>query len=170
MAVAWVYFSHRNDASQTLQNILGSLLQQLVRRRVNVSQNVRSFYKNYKSQEIRPDSEALVPVITTVVSTFKRTFIIIDALDEAVPNVRTRLLEILRSLPVSLLVTSRSMGEIRSELEGSVIALIPTSSDDLSNFVEAELTSTSTLERLLAKDPKLRDTIISKVIEKSEGM
>ena len=60
-------------------------------------------------------------MLTDVLKPLKRTYVIVDALDECTEEMRWELMEILRSeeLGVQLLLTSRFLDNIEEELEGA---------------------------------------------------
>ena len=168
-AVVWIYL-HYNSPNQTMENILGSILQQLIWQRVGVSRNVMRFYRQHCDKKDRFDIDALVKVLGREMLTFYRTFIIVDALDEIEPAIRIQLLEILQSFEISRLVTSRTYPSIERELRGFTILDMVVSSNDIKCFVEAELSKDDRLARYLSNDAELRSMTSKHIEEKSEGL
>ena len=175
-AVAWIYLNYRASSLQTSRNLLGSLLQQLVGKRSNVSRDVRKLYEEHHSRGSQPGNEAIFYALSEEIATYTKTFIVVDALDESESRTRGELLDVLRSLEVNLLITSRRQPDIERELEGSIALEIRTSNieNDLRIFVDAELSTNSprhsNLHRLLKKDPGLQDFIVNKIVKNSWGM
>ena len=168
-AVVWIYL-HINSPNQTMENILGSILQQLIWQRVRVSKNVMSFYRQNCDRKDRFDIYALVKVLDREILTFYRTFIIVDGLDEVEPAIRIQLLEILQSFETSMLVTSRTYPSIERELRGFTILDMVVSSNDIKSFVEAELSKDGRLARVLSNDVEFRTMISEHIEEKSQGL
>ncbi len=98
----------------------------------------------------------------------------VDALDECSESgsTRERLLAELVDLPseVRLLVTSRPNSAIEQLFVEAECLEISAHEDDMRRHLAARIASESLLMRHIAADPSLRDTIITKVIEKAGGM
>lgn len=176
-AVAWIYLNYRANSLQTSRNLLGSLLQQLVGKRLSVSRDVRKLYEEHHSRGSLPGTEAIFYALSTEIATCTKIFIVVDALDEVESRTRAELLDVLRSLEVNLLITSRPLPEIEIELKGSKTLEIRTSNieNDVRRFVDAELPTNSPrhsnrLHRLLKKGPGLQEFMINKIVKNSGGM
>ena len=169
IAVVWIYL-HWNSPNQTMENILGSILQQLILQRVRVSENVMHFYREHCDRKDRLDIDDLVKVLATEILTFYRSFIIIDALDEIESDIRIPLLQILQSFQINLLVTSRTYPAMERELQEFTTLHIEASSNDMERFVEAELSKDHGLARVLSNDAELRRMTIKRIEENSQGM
>ena len=168
-AVVGIYLN-RNSPNQTVEKILGTILQQLIMQRVSVSKNVMGFYNQHRETKDRPDIDALVEVLETELSTFYRAFIVLDALDGVEPAIRNQLLLILQSLGINQLVTSRAYPAIERELRGFTTLDLDASSNDVQRFVEAELSKDNRLARVLLNDAELRSMMSKHIQEKSQGM
>ena len=166
--LVWVYLNFTGDARQTLSNILGSLIKQLVQRRSRVPSDVRRSYENYQRGEGRPNTIALVQLLRTEISTYAKNFIIVAGLDEASTTVRNKLLEILESLDVNLFISSRSLTDTVEQFCDAIRVDMLAPSIDLKAFICYEL-SNRTLVSPLSLDSNFHHTIIEKMEEKSNG-
>ncbi|KAL8786478.1 MAG: hypothetical protein Q9195_008183 [Heterodermia aff. obscurata] len=164
-AVIGIYLN-RNSPNQTIENILRSILQQIIRQRAAISKNVMGFYNRHSESKYRPAIPALVEVLATEVLKLRRTCITIDALDEIEPPVRISLLQILQSLRVNLLVISCAYPAVERELREFTTMDLEASSDDVKRFIEAELSE----DHRLSNDAELRSMMSEHIEKKSQGM
>ena len=111
--VICLYLDHKDSKTQTRENLLGSLLKQLVQLRQYgaVSPALREAYKSAKAIKANPSSKELRKLLQAELANYKRVVLVVDALDECVPSSRRDdLLADLRKLQeqkLSLMVTSR---------------------------------------------------------------
>jgi len=111
-AVLYLYLNHEEKETQTLANLFGSLLKQLIEQQgpVVVSAEVRELYQKSR-KESRPQVKDIYEVFKSSLSIFKRVFIVVDALNESHEDIQVRLssqLDEVRSSKVSLMVTQRA--------------------------------------------------------------
>jgi hypothetical protein len=110
VATTFIYCNYKEQAQQTVSNLVASLLRQIVQGRRAISDDVKSFFERHRRQTSRPTLDQLKDVLISEIRTRSKVLIIVDALDECREDDTTRalLLEVLRSLPrqVNLMVTS----------------------------------------------------------------
>lgn len=121
-----------------------------------------------------------IKLLAEMVPIFKRTFIVIDALDECDANDRSDLLdafEKLSSFPnsiVKIFVTSRYTDDIALALDGHLKLLIKTHhiSNDISIFIDYEINSAVKRKKLLRgkADAGLQQTVKSALNQGANGM
>ena len=104
----------------------------------------------------------------TEISTYAKTFIIVDGLDGASTAVRFKLPHILQSLDVNLFISSRSLTDIVVELREAIRVDMLAPSSDMKDCIRDELSRVTLVSRLSANDGSLR-AIIDKIEEKSNG-
>lgn len=160
----------RTSPNQTMENTLGSILQQLIRQRARPSKNVMHFYREHWDRKDRPDIDELIKVFATENLNLHRTFVIIDALDKIESATRIELLRILQSFQISLLVTSRTYPAIVRELREFTTLDLDASSNDLKRFVDAELSKDNRLARVPSNNAELRRMMIKNIEKESQGM
>ena len=151
IAVIGIYLNG-NSPNQTVENILGSILRQIIMQRVGVSKSIKGYYNQRRETKDQADIDALVKVLDKEILTFYRSFIVVDALGEIGPVIRIRLLEILHLFEINLLVTSRTNRSVEQELRGFTTLDIGVS-NDIERFVETELSIDSRLARILSNMP-----------------
>jgi hypothetical protein len=168
MATTFIYCNYKEQAEQTVCNLVATLLKQMIQDRRVISADVKSFYERHHRREARPTLDQLTEVLMSEIRTYSKVFIIVDALDECREDDATRalLLEVLRSLPlqVNLMVTSRNLPSIRRDFVGTKLLHIRAKDDDLRVYIEGRI----------ALGPRhlknLQDAIVNKIVENAKGM
>ena len=115
IAVLNVYCKWDDPLSQTIDGLLCSLLKQLVQKFGTASEGLIKMFNEHQKKETRPSRTELLNVLGSELSPFKRTFMVVDGLDELLEEKsRLTLLETLTALPgrVNVLVTSRPLKSI----------------------------------------------------------
>jgi hypothetical protein len=124
MGMAFLYCSYAEKMDQTIEELVGSLIQQLLLRQHVIPKDVLEFYNSHKRYNTPPDYAELSEHLRSLVSLFSKVYIIVDALDECDEGNKTRssLLAQLRNLDrrVQLFFTSRRLGDIENLLSGAV--------------------------------------------------
>lgn len=110
--VVCMYLDYKDATNQTLVNLMGSLLKQLVQLRDSafVSNDLRDLYRKAKRRSAKPRLEQVRQLLLAEIATYDRVYCVVDALDEC--SFRQELLsEILKLVPekLSLLITSRQI-------------------------------------------------------------
>jgi ankyrin repeat protein len=109
--VLFMYLNHKEKEKQTIENLLGSLLKQLIQydETAPLSEDVKHIYLNSK-KEARPSPESLIKVLGIELQRFPKAFLVVDALDESEEATRIQLLDRLDQLlseRTKLMVTQR---------------------------------------------------------------
>lgn len=110
-----MYLDYKESRAQTLENLLGSLLKQLIQLESSrsVSRELRDSYrKATRIGNADPRLKDIRQILYTEISRYKRTYLVVDALDEC--TLKYELLDELRKLPpekLSLMITSRRIEE-----------------------------------------------------------
>ena len=170
-AVACFYFDFAAQQEQSSTSMLGTLLKQLVVGMREVPGEIVQAYEDQKNSigGRRPRLPDILKMLQNTSST-KRTFICIDALDECVPEHRTKLLDslnkILQKSPATrIFVTGRPhiQPDITRCLTGRVTSLlISTKRDDIIRYLRSKLEEDIILD---AMDSSLEAEILKKIPE-----
>ncbi|KAK6430789.1 hypothetical protein LTR95_013053 [Oleoguttula sp. CCFEE 5521] len=169
IAVAYLKY---NDSSQTLENILGSLLRQLQEGHQMMEQALLDLHKKHTFSKTTPYPDELSCVLARISESFQDVFIIVDALDECSDDVRWGILDGLRNLApqVHLLLTSRPIDSIEEELEDFVHLPIKANRADLELFIDQHIEKNRHLKRICARSPALRADMKDAVISTAKDM
>ena len=168
VAIAIVYCNYKEQADQTVSNLVAALLKQIIEDdRRAISDRVKSFYER-QCRKPRPTRDQLTGVLISEIRTYSKFFIIVDALDECREDDETRamLLRTLRSLPeqVNLMVTSRNLPSIARDFERAKRLHIRAKDDDIRAYIKDRID----LRPRHLKN--MQEEIMDKLVENAKGM
>ena len=171
VGIAYIYCNFRQQQEQKPEDLLASLLKQLVQEQPLIPEKVKSFYELHKNKRTRPSLDEISQVLHFVVADYSRAFIIIDALDECQVSDggRRRLLSEILNLQdktgASFYATSRFIPEIRKEFEGNVSLKIRASNKDVRRYLDI-----SQLPSFVLRSPDLQEEVKTEIIKAVDGM
>ncbi|KAE8441895.1 hypothetical protein EG329_004201 [Mollisiaceae sp. DMI_Dod_QoI] len=172
-AVSYVYCNYKQQEQQTVSQILACITKQLIAQLGKAPFQVAEGWRDYKVRGTRPGVEKIHAWLQTIVSFFSNVFIVLDALDECedINGTRTSVVQYLQKLPkISLLCTSRPLGHTSEILRGCPVIEIKAHPQDVEKYLKARIKQSGRLEMLVRNNKGLKETIIQKVLEKTEGM
>ncbi|KAK2812771.1 hypothetical protein FQN50_001100 [Emmonsiellopsis sp. PD_5] len=136
LGVAFYYCSHKRQDSERVEDILASLLAQLLEARPDRLKSIRELYKSHcRGQKLR--LKDIQRELRDVVKQYDQTFIVIDALDEFGPEPRNRgdllgkISYLQEAANIKLLVTFRTNTRIRPEPHGPKLEISANEADIL---------------------------------------
>jgi hypothetical protein len=169
IAVTHIYCNYKEQAVQTVSNLVSSLLKQMVQGRSALSDNLKSFYRHHQDQDTYPTLDEFLEALGSEIGIYSKVFIVVDALDECTEDYGTRanLLRVLRTLPgtVNLMFTSRDLSSIARQFRGTKRLDIQAHGEDLRKYVRGRIASLPR-QHLIG----LQEVIEDKVVEVSGGM
>lgn len=170
---AYAYITVDEQQFQSARNLVASLLQQLLPRGPGVAEDIDQLYNQHPVGKTTPSVRQLTKLLLAEVQRNPKTFIIIDALDEATESTRKAFLHVLLELDplVNLMITSRH--SIESDLgsfKKSERLDISADDQDVTNYVAAGIAEDPRLSMLVKKDPKLHESIVRKLTRNAQGM
>ena len=168
-SVACFYFDFAAQEEQSPAVVLASVLRQVVGGLEEVPERIVKAFRD-RGKVIGGQSLVLAEIVEFLqdISSFRRTFICLDALDECPPRHRVKLLDslddILQKSPrARLFLTGRShiRGEVEKHLAGRVaIRSITPTKDDVTAFLRAKLKEDTMPD---AMDARLEEEIIQNI-------
>ena len=181
LMVAYFYIDFSEKETQTPENMIRSLLEQICRQSQSAAQALDSLYSSCANGTQQPTLDQLLPVSRGVLHGIKDrdTFFIIDALDEC--NEREELLRLLERIyeqkhpKLHILVTSRQELDIEESLEAMTNdeARICIQSElvqgDILTYIQDRLENDNSLKRFKSQ-PRIQEKIREALIEKADGM
>jgi hypothetical protein len=174
VGIAWVYFNYNEHASQTTENLISSLLVQLVQRHPLVSGEVISSFRSHRARLSRPSTEEYLKLLRQELRRFTKTYFVIDALDECPTRNRRRekfVSELQRLQPgVRLLFTSRPLRDIRAMMPSAPDLEIRANNEDVVLYLEGQIQQEARLQRHIKDEPSLHSHIVAAIVESVEGM
>lgn len=172
--VAYFYFDYKERGNQTPILVLASLVKQLGYQIPCLPQKISKLYADLEHKGERPNLEELLIVLLSIFVSFKRVFIIFDALDECnQKGQRDRLLPLFHRLGeggANLFITSRYYPEdIQVSFKDVPRIEIIASGQDIKSYILQKLEENPQVKRL-AEKAGCEDRIISKLTERANGM
>ncbi|KAK4655105.1 hypothetical protein QC762_0072540 [Podospora pseudocomata] len=169
--ILYLYCNYKERSQQSVQNMMGSLLKQLIQHTGVIDEDIVKSSKDEKPVRL----ETITRFLQNKVMGFSLVYIIVDALDECADteDTQSRLASDLHNLPkhVKLLFTSRYTIGVEEDL-GPVPRLeIRASDEDIKRYIEGRVGSEhSRLQKHIRTDPDLLEEIIDKVVGNCKGM
>ena len=132
---------------------------------------LEGIYDDYKKKAVRPPVNNLVRILQGLIEKLGKVYIVVDALDEASEDCRSKILRILSNLSISLLVTSRPL-DLSRLLPGRTIQvrIDGQTLHDIEAFATKHLEENDRIQSLMQGDEDLRAKVLCKLREKSQGM
>ncbi|KAK2762720.1 hypothetical protein FQN54_000894 [Arachnomyces sp. PD_36] len=174
VGVAYLYCNFRREHEQKTTDLLASLLKQLIREQISFPESIRSLYNRHNGKGTRPKLDEILSALQSVIPTYARTFIIIDAVDECgnSDGSRSRLLSAIFDLQAStganVFATSRFIPDIVKEFEGRSSSLeIRASNEDAARYLEGRMWQ---LPSFVARNSDFQKEIKTEIIRAVDGM
>jgi predicted ATPase len=173
IGIAYVYCNFRLQQEQKPEDLLASLLKQLVQEKPATPTCVKSLYERHKSKRTRPLFEEISKALQSVVADYSKVFIIIDALDECQVSDggRRRLLSEIFNIQAktgaSLFATSRFIPEIMKEFEESISLEIRASDKDIQRYLDGHMLE---LPSFVVRNHDLQEEIKTEITKAVDGM
>lgn len=175
-AVIYIYNSYKEHDEQSATNLVGSLLQQVVRKKSVISDGIMTMYQQHLDQRTRPSLSDLSSALRRESKDFTHVFILVDALDECAEanGVRGSLLEELRGQLVEpntrLMITSRFITGLEYDPNKVIFLEIRASDDDVKEYLHCRISKERRLARHVERDEDFHDAIIKTIVNNAEGM
>ena len=175
IAVACLYYEFLTQQEQTITNMMGAILKQLVSRG-GIPENVREAFQEGKRGIVgrRMRLPDLMRILGTVIASLPQVFICIDALDECLrknlPELLDSLRDIVRESPrTRIFLTGRPHVKeaIRGYFDIAVVLPISPNTEDIKNYLEMRLDRDVEPE---AMDNDLRADIVTSILDNMSDM
>jgi len=176
IGIAYIYCNFRRQDEQKVENLLASLLKQLYREQLPSSAgSVSNLCDRHKDKGTRPSLQEISEALQVASVSYKKVFIVVDALDECkgTDGCRTKFLSELFILQtkqgVNLFVTSRLIPEIVDRFRSDDIGFleIRASDEDVKRYLEGHI---GELPPFVQRNVKLREEIQTRISEAVDGM
>ena len=154
---------------QKTEDLLANLSKQLVKEG-SVPDNVMDLFNRCKSKRKPPSLEEISKVLSSVISSYSRVFIVVDALDECHAKCRMKFLEMLNAqteTEVNIFATSRFIPEVVKAFEGKASLEIRASKEDVQKYLDENL---SQLPTWVQRSKSLQNEIKAEIGKAVDGM
>ncbi|KAI8632475.1 ankyrin repeat-containing domain protein [Xylariaceae sp. FL1651] len=168
--LAYVYCNFRLQHEQSPDNILSSILRQLIRQRNKVPDHIKSLYSRDKTL---PSLAQIANALESCIKEFRMGYIIIDALDElsasfgTLRRLVTHLCDIQCKTGLNLFVTSRQIYRAEDLFSTCIKLEVRADDHDVEKYVQSRLPS---LPKYVKKDSWLQVKIQSTIVKHVQGM
>lgn len=172
IGVAYLYCNFRRHDEQKADDLLVSLLKQLSQERP-LPNTVKDLYDQHKAKRTRPSFDEISRALQSVIATYLRVFIIVDALDECQTSdfCRTRFLSELFNLQTkqgtNILATSRFIPEIVDCFKVTVSLEIRASCEDVERYLKDHMKQ---LRPFIQQNDQLQEEIKTGISKAVDGM
>lgn len=174
IGIAYLYCNYRRKEEQNPNQLLLSLVKQLVQELPSVPDGLKSLYERHKDKRTRPSFDEISAVLhSVIVVDYSRVFIIIDALDECHGSdghrqkVLSEVFSLQAKTATSLLATSRFIPEITKKFEGSIFLEIRASDEDVRRYLDGKIPQ---LRPFVSRNLALQEEIKTEIIKAVDGM
>ena len=171
--IAYIYFSYKQQGSQTIRSIYASIVAQLLYQIPDLQVPVKKLHEKHDNGKGTPGEEELVNILSSLLGSYK-IILAFDALDEASNRTRANLmLQLAKLEETSLLVffTSRPDVEIKSISKKARMVNVMAHNSDLETFIRANLEENPDVQDILDEDSQaIIPQIVDNVIERAAGM
>ncbi|RAH55917.1 ankyrin [Aspergillus piperis CBS 112811] len=170
LGLAYIYCDFLRKKDQNVENLLASILKQLSHFRSPLPTSVKKLYEQHQDRKTRPSLNELVRGLQSVVSSYTKVFVVIDALDECgtaddCQNVfLSQLFEIQKTCPMNILATARPIPEIVKSFRGDNLE-IRAHESDVEKYLEGRISMARS--ELLQKH---KEEIKRRITELADGM
>lgn len=171
--VAFFYFDFSAEDEQTPVQILSCLLKQLLLQLEGLPAPVKQLFDRSIMRGQTPQMNELQDLLLSITEEFDAIYLVIDALDECkAGDCRSELLSAFQAFQVSmkLLVTSRPHSDdLNDGLAHAAQVKLRAVESDIRAYVEKKL-ETRKIQKILGKDTKLKEEIVTSIVESAHGM
>jgi hypothetical protein len=173
VGVAHIYFNYKEQGSQGISNILGSLIKQICQQPPQLSQ-LPPQLEHLTSGGRTPSEEELLLTLFEMSKQFSQTFLVFDALDECDrESQRGKLLPMLHLMGENgfrVFMTSRRYADDIEERFRNVPSIeIVAHDDDIKSYISERLGAYPSAKRMI-KAAGLEDEVVSRLARAAGGM
>jgi ankyrin repeat domain-containing protein 50 len=172
--IACVYCNYKEQEIQTAANLLAGIWMQLSYDH-DLPPALYDMYSESVLKGANPTLENVLQALQQVMTTYKKVFVVVDALDECLEGNKTGLI-LLRELckyqpKVNILVTSRHYKNTTDNIINNFAVIDITAQDqDIKKYINTRLQLEPLLTQYIDKEPTLKDEIVQKLCHAAGGM
>ena len=169
--ISYVYCSYKDEATQNPSSLIASILQQILRKGIAVSDDLRALYDHYQLKNIGPTIDELSEQLQAYVRNLDKFFVVIDALDECPAVKRDEFLNHVRNLQpaVNLMITTRPASHVANGFPEAACVEVHAKDTDIQSYCKEKIRSDRRLH-LVQDDAALMDVVITTIAKNSQKM
>ncbi|CAG8379268.1 unnamed protein product, partial [Penicillium salamii] len=144
IGIAYVYCTFKQHGSQKINDLLAALLKQLAGQCQPLPQCIKELYENHIKTGTRPSTNEISALLNTIVATFSKIFIIVDALDECEASCRlqfvSEIFELQKLHSANIFATSRFISDMMERFKHAAVSLeIRATDEDVGIYLEGQM-------------------------------
>ena len=176
---AYFYFDFNDSTKQYHDKMLRSLIIQLSFNHQSIPEPLLSLFNSCQGGAKPPQTKDLETLLKALIDLYEKTFIVLDALDEC--EDRQELLSFVenaigwKSQKLNVVMTSRKLKDFEDFFDAKIEERSRLSiqnakvDEDIRSYVHGKLQNDRRFKRWRGQ-PKVRDEIVTRLMEKSDGM
>ena len=172
--VSFLYCTYRDRTTHSAENLLGSLLKQSVENHPQSMRTIQEFYNSRQKSHGRPTLADLVNHLETVFASFRRNFVVVDALDECTEEVKDKIISSLvatkQTCNLQIMITSRPYTVMHDSLGTTRWLQIRARDEDIEKYLTDRMQSEGKHFRVIKDKPGMNELTINTIVNRSEGM
>ena len=185
VSISYIYGDYKDRKTQTVVKLISSLVKQILLQQEDMPREIKNQYIEHKNGQISLSLEEYSNLLASLSTSFRRSFIVVDALDELVVDedaensVQKKLIKILLDLPqwngsngFALFFTSRHLELIQERLAKCARIEISAADSDIELYLRSRIRESSKFgfPVKVRDDAKFIDQIVSTLVENAQGM
>ncbi|KAJ7576447.1 hypothetical protein C8J56DRAFT_1117359 [Mycena floridula] len=164
VGIACIFFDYNTSSSQSITDIFGSVIRQLLIDPSLVPESLKSLYTSFKSGKSPPTSlTAMVEALQSQIQLYSHVYLVVDALDECPIDIRDDFNATIRSLTESgylnVLITSRDISIIAQEFTSEARIDVRAHDEDVLSYITYRIEREKRLKTILKEDAVLKKDV-----------
>ncbi|KAF3935194.1 Ankyrin-2 [Dactylellina cionopaga] len=169
--IAYLYCNFKRQNEQNVEDLLASLLRQLVQNLSSLPESIVAMYNEHNKKGTRPSLGEISETLVSIAAIYSRVFVLVDALDECQEAHRTRFLSEILNFQVktraNYFATSRFIPDIEDCFREKPTLEIRAAEPDIRKYLKNHI---QYIPGIVKDDLDLQMEVVNKIIEKVDGM
>ncbi|TGO25475.1 hypothetical protein BPAE_0079g00220 [Botrytis paeoniae] len=173
VGIAYLYCNFRRQHEQKIDDLLLSLLKQLSGYQPLLPGAVKDLFDLHSPRQTRPSMKEVLSTLKSIIDSYSKVFIIVDALDECQMTndcrmqFLTEIFDIQETCQLSFFATSRHIPDIEERFDSSLRLEIRASDKDVERYLDGRI---SQLPEYVRKSTDLQNEVKTAIIKAVDGM
>jgi len=174
VGISFIYCSYKRQHQQSLEDCLAGILKQLLQKLGKLPQSIQNLYARHKTRMTRPSIDELTSLLQSVIISYRKVYLIIDALDEysqvpgAIAHLLQKIFQLQTSNAINFFATSRTnVPGIKQFFGEKPEVEISAKEEDVRQVLESEM---SRMPACITKSPDLQILVKDEIVKAIDGM
>ncbi|KAL8648633.1 MAG: hypothetical protein Q9210_004877 [Variospora velana] len=172
VAIAYIYCDYKDVKTQSEVELLCSVIRQLAEQTSPLPPKLKAFHNQNTRARRHPTDNERISLLRSICLLFQTTYLFIDALDICPEMNREKFLDLIKQMEpfVRIFITSRSHLDLQAKFANMRRIDILAKQSDIEEYLEAAISTSNRLSKIIATYPELKHEIKSTVSTKAAGM